>query len=164
MRAGFYAASFVLLWSWLAVTVRPLDRRLGLSLPAPLVPAGLLLAAAGGGLMLACVVVFVRAGRGTPAPFDPPRHFVAVGPYRFVRNPMFIGGLVTLVGAGLALRSPAVVALAALFLAAAHLFVVLYEEPSLERRFGESYSEYRREVRRWLPGARPTGAAGEEEQ
>jgi protein-S-isoprenylcysteine O-methyltransferase Ste14 len=162
LRAAVYGSGFVLLWGWLAVAVRPLDRRLGLSLPAWLVPVGLLLAAGGGALTLACVVVFVRAGRGTPAPFDPPRCFVAVGPYRWVRNPMYLGGLALLLGAALTFRSPSVTLLAALFLAAAHLFVVLYEEPSLERRFGESYTRYRGAVRRWLPKTRPTADAIEE--
>jgi protein-S-isoprenylcysteine O-methyltransferase Ste14 len=161
LRAGFYAASFVLLWSWFAAVVRPLDRRLELSLPALLVPAGALLAVAGGSLMLACVVVFVRVGRGTPAPFDPPREFVATGPYRFVRNPMFVGALTALVGTGLALRSPSIAALALVFLVAAHLFVILHEEPSLERHFGKGYRAYKARVGRWLPRRTARGQAGE---
>ena len=160
LRAGFYAASFVLLWSWFAAAVRPLDRRLGLSLPAFLVPAGALLAVAGGTLMLACVVVFVCVGRGTPAPFDPPREFVATGPYRVVRNPMFVGALTTLVGAGLALRSPSIAALTLVFFIAAHLFVTLHEEPSLERRFGKSYLAYKASVGRWLPRRTARGQVG----
>jgi protein-S-isoprenylcysteine O-methyltransferase Ste14 len=151
LRAVLYASAFVLLWSWAALGVRPLDGRLGLALPGWLVPLGTVLVLVGGTLTVACVAVFVHTGRGTPAPFDPPRRFVATGPYRFVRNPMYVGGLSVILGAGLVLRSPSIAALALAFLGVMHLFVTLYEEPSLERRFGESYADYRRRVRRWLP-------------
>ena len=93
-----------------------------------------------GALMTAwCIGTFVGKGQGTPAPFDPPREFVASGPYRYVRNPMYIGALGVILGAGLAAASPSIVALAGAFGLCAHLFVVLYEEPALEKRFGESY-------------------------
>lgn len=149
MRAAFYATTFVLLWAWLALSVRPLDDRFGWSLPTWAAPLGVVLAAAGGALALACVVVFVSAGRGTPAPFDPPREFVAVGPYRTVRNPMYVGGLAVLLGSGLILRSVAIVGLALVFWGVAHLFVLLYEEPTLERTFGHSYLAYKERVHRW---------------
>lgn len=157
LRAGFYATMFVLLWTWVALQVRSLDERIGIELPAWVVPVGLVLVVLGGALALACVVVFVTAGRGTPAPFDPPRAFVAVGPYRWVRNPMYVGGLTVILGAGLTLRSPSIAALAVAFLGVMHLVVTLYEEPSLERRFGASYVDYKERVNRWWPGraARP---------
>jgi protein-S-isoprenylcysteine O-methyltransferase Ste14 len=98
-----------------------------------------------------CVVVFVTAGRGTPAPFDAPRRFVAVGPYRAVRNPMYLGAVSLLTGVGLWIRSPAIVVLAVAGLGLAHVFVLLYEEPTLEREFGREYREYRERVNRWLP-------------
>jgi protein-S-isoprenylcysteine O-methyltransferase Ste14 len=107
--------------------------------------------ALGGALALACVTSFVWWGGGTPAPFDPPRRFVARGPYRVVRNPMYIGGFAMLAGYGLVLFSPAIVCLSLVMAGCAHLFVVWYEEPALERRFGEDYRVYRRTVRRWLP-------------
>lgn len=151
LRAAFYGSCFVLTWGWLAVLVRPLDQRSGLVLPGWLVPLGWLVGVAGAALALACVVVFVRFGRGTPAPFDAPREFVAAGPYRFVRNPMYLGGMAMLLGAGLIVGSPAIVALAFAFLGLFHLFVTLYEEPTLERRFGDSYRAYKRRVHRWLP-------------
>lgn len=113
--------------------------------------AGLAVAAAGGALGLWCVFAFVFVGRGTPAPFDPPRRLVIVGPYRYVRNPMFLGAGIALAGAAGFFHSIALLAYAGLFLVAAHVFVVLYEEPTLARLFGEEYTAYRATVRRWLP-------------
>ena len=76
---------------------------------------------------------------------------MATGPYRYTRNPMYVGGVCTLFGAGLIVGSPSIIVLSLLFFAAAHLFVVFQEEPSLARRFGESYAQYRQQVNRWLP-------------
>lgn len=161
LRALLYAGGFVLLWGWLVTLVRPLDRGLGGALPAALRVPGLVLAVAGAALALACVLLFGARGRGTPAPFDAPRVFVASGPYRYVRNPMYVGGLAVLAGVALWLRSPATLGLAAAFVGVAHLFVRLYEEPALTRQFGETYLAYRREVPRWLPRVR-RGAPGAE--
>ncbi len=151
LRAGFYSAGFVLLWGYLAVQVRPLDDRLGGTLPAWTPAAGVGLMVVGGLLAAACIGGFVIWGHGTPAPFDAPRRFVARGPYRFVRNPMYIGGWAVLAGYGLMQRSPAILWLSLVMIGCAHLFVVLYEEPNLERRFGEEYRGYKRTVHRWLP-------------
>jgi protein-S-isoprenylcysteine O-methyltransferase Ste14 len=152
LRAVIYSAAFVLLWWWVAVSVRPFDARLPFVIPAWAFPFGVALALVGGLLALWCIVTFVARGRGTPAPFDPPREFVAAGPYRYVRNPMYVGGFGVLFGAGLALPSPSIVGLAVLFLLLVHLLVVLYEEPSLTRRFGDPYRRYKSTVHRWLPG------------
>jgi protein-S-isoprenylcysteine O-methyltransferase Ste14 len=102
-------------------------------------------------LVLVCAGVFIIRGRGTPAIFDAPRVFVAIGPYRYVRNPMYIGGLILLLGLGLYLGSIAILLLALLLSGLVHLFVLFYEEPTLMRRFGRSYEEYLRSVRRWMP-------------
>jgi protein-S-isoprenylcysteine O-methyltransferase Ste14 len=151
VRGVLYGSGFVLLWVWLAITVRRYDASLGGALPAWLAPVGYAVLAAGGALALVCVGGFAVWGAGTPAPFDAPRRFVARGPYRYVRNPMYLGAFGALAGYGLVMRSPAVLLLSAAMLAGAHLFVVRYEEPTLERRFREEYRAYRREVRRWLP-------------
>ena len=103
-------------------------------------------------LALWCVFAFVRIGKGTPAPFDPPRRLVVRGPYRFVRNPMYIGGGLALGGAALFYESASLLAYAAAFLLAAHFFVVVYEEPTLRRGFGAEYEAYCQRVRRWRPG------------
>ncbi|HEX3552159.1 MAG TPA: isoprenylcysteine carboxylmethyltransferase family protein [Thermoanaerobaculia bacterium] len=150
LRGVFFASAFVLLWAWLAVSVRRFDAQLEITIPAWLRPMGLVLAAAGALVAAICIATFVTKGRGTPAPFDPPRQFVASGPYRFVRNPMYLGASMVLLGAGLALSSPSILLLGFAFLMIAHLFVVLYEEPGLTGRFGDSYLQYKASVGRWL--------------
>lgn len=156
-RGLAYAAAFVALWWWIVDSARQLDPRLGLTLPAWAPLLGLALVVAGAALVASCVLAFALVGKGTPAPFDAPREFVAAGPYRFVRNPMYLGAAAVLAGAGLMLRSPAAAAVAILFLALTHAFVRLYEEPTLERRFGESYRRYKARVPRWLPRVRGPG-------
>lgn len=151
IRGAVMASLFVTLWVWLASLVRRFDPVTGSMPPEWLRPLGWLLGAAGGALGLTCVFLFLTAGRGTPAPFDPPKVFVATGPYRYVRNPMYVGGVLALVGGGLVVRSIAILALAGVFWALSHLMVVLNEEPALERRFGDSFVRYQREVQRWLP-------------
>jgi len=105
----------------------------------------------GGALALWCVATFALVGKGTPAPFDPPRRLVMRGPYRIVRNPMYLGAVFALAGAALYYESWPLVGYTALFLLATHLFVVWYEEPTLRRTFGQEYDAYCRRVRRWWP-------------
>lgn len=113
--------------------------------------AGAVVCALGAALALWCVAAFIRIGKGTPAPFDAPRRLVIRGPYRFVRNPMYEGAGLALAGAALFYRSAWLLAYAVAFLLAFHLFVVFYEEPTLGRRFGADYAEYRQRVHRWWP-------------
>ncbi|HWM94135.1 MAG TPA: isoprenylcysteine carboxylmethyltransferase family protein [Thermoanaerobaculia bacterium] len=153
-RGIIVSVAFVLLWFWLASLVRRFDPGLG-SLPAWLWPLGVLLVAAGAALAVSCIAVFIIRGEGTPAPFDPPRAFVASGPYRYVRNPMYLGAICVLLGSALLVRSPSVALLAFGFWLLAHGFVLLYEEPTLQERFGESYSKYKARVRRWVPRRLP---------
>lgn len=115
--------------------------------------AGMIVAAVGAAVAIWCILTFALVGRGTPAPFDPPRRLVARGPYRYVRNPMYLGAGLALAGAALFYESGALWAYAAGFLVLMHLFVVLYEEPTLRRTFGDDYAAYCRQVRRWWPGA-----------
>ena len=112
---------------------------------------GMLLTAAGGAVALWCVLAFALIGRGTPAPFDPPRRLVSRGPYRLVRNPMYIGAGFALAGAALFYQSLPLLGYTGLFFLATHLFVVLYEEPALRRSFGQEYAAYCQTVRRWWP-------------
>jgi len=150
LRGLVYSVLFVWLWTWVATLVQPFDANLPVSLPAWLRPLGFVLAAGGMGLAGACIAAFVTRGRGTPAPFDPPREFLASGPYRYVRNPMYVGAATAILGAGLAVSSPSIVLLAFAFLLVMHLFVVVYEEPALTGKFGDSYRQYRSAVHRWL--------------
>jgi protein-S-isoprenylcysteine O-methyltransferase Ste14 len=127
----------------------------GLVRPAIAVPqvAGMLIGAVGAAIALWCIFTFAIVGRGTPAPFDPPRRLVIRGPYRFVRNPMYIGAGLALASAALFYESLPLLGYAALFFLATHVFVVLYEEPTLRRTFGEEYEVYCRQVKRWWPRA-----------
>jgi protein-S-isoprenylcysteine O-methyltransferase Ste14 len=105
--------------------------------------------AAGLGLDFWSVALFRRAGT-SPLPFRPATSFVARGPYRFTRNPMYVGMTLLLAGVGLMLGR-AWIALSALVGAGfLHLYAIPREERYLERTFGESYRDYRRRVRRWL--------------
>ena len=112
---------------------------------------GIVVGALGVALTLACVVSFIRMGRGTPAPFDAPRQLVIRGPYRVVRNPMYIGAATILAGIAIFYESLAVVIYAVGFLLVFHLFVVFYEEPTLRRKFGPDYIAYSHRVGRWWP-------------
>ena len=109
--------------------------------------------AAGVATYLRCALDFGRA-RGTPAPIDPPKELVATGLYRFTRNPMYVGVACIVWGEALLFGSWGLAFFAAAVCVGFHLFVTLYEEPSLRRRFGEAYERYCRAVPRWLP--RPT--------
>lgn len=151
LRGAVAATLFVALWVWLAFLVRRYDPLLGSELPSWLRLPGRVLLIAGGVIAASCIGMFVTRGRGTPAPFDPPRVFVAGGPYRYVRNPMYVGAVLSLFGGGLVAASPAIVLLAGGFWLLAHTFVLLREEPALERRFGTAYTHYRSQVNRWLP-------------
>ena len=113
--------------------------------------AGMVIGAVGSAVALWCILTFAAIGRGTPAPFDPPRRLVIQGPYRFVRNPMYIGAGLALAGAALFYESWPLLGYTALFLIATHLFVVSYEEPTLRRGFGPEYDAYCHQVRRWWP-------------
>jgi len=117
--------------------------------------AGIVVGMVGGAIALWCVLTFAFIGRGTPAPFDPPRKLVIRGPYRYVRNPMYIGAALALCGAALFYRSIWLFGYTILFLLVTHVFVVTYEEPTLRRMFGADYEAYRGRVRRWL-ARRPT--------
>ena len=142
---------FVLIWGWVALQVRSFDQIMAIMLPPWIDIAGWVLMIAGGILGFLCVAIFVVRGKGTAAPFDAPRVFVAVGPYRYVRNPMYIGGLAMLVGFGMFNRSISMVMFSAIWLLTAHCFVIFYEERILEQRFGASYVAYKSTTNRWLP-------------
>jgi len=116
---------------------------------------GLSLVAIGFALWLWTVRLFAGFGKGTLAPWDPPRSLVVEGPYRHVRNPMITAVLAVLAGEAVLLGSPSLLVWFALFLAINYVFFRLYEEPGLERRFGEDYRTYKRNVPRWLPRRTP---------
>ena len=113
--------------------------------------AGAIIAAIGAAIALWCIFTFIFVGKGTPAPFDPPRRLVVAGPYKWVRNPMYIGAALALSGAALFYGSWALAGYCAVFLLVMFVFVVVHEEPALRRSFGDDYTRYCERVRRWLP-------------
>lgn len=120
--------------------------------------AGVVVGLLGAGLAVWCILTFPIVGRGTPAPFDPPRRLVVVGPYRWIRNPMYVGAGLALAGATLYYKSLALLAYLAVFLFATHLLVLGYEEPTLRRLFGADYEAYSERVGRWWPRRSRAGA------
>jgi protein-S-isoprenylcysteine O-methyltransferase Ste14 len=116
-----------------------------------------------GGALLVCGLwlagwtmrLFHRVGRGTAAPWNPPRNLVIAGPYRHVRNPMLTGVFIMQIAESLLLNSWELAVFFAVFLACNMLYFPLVEEKGLERRFGGAYPEYKRNVPRWLPRLTP---------
>lgn len=147
---GFVATMFVMLPVWiLAATGQP-----------PQVTGALRLVAAtllgvGFALMVWCWGSFTVHGRGTPAPFDPPRQLVIRGPYRYVRNPMYSAGVLVLLGEALLYASLPLLIYAAVFWLGAHVLVLGYEERALAHSFDASYDAYRATVSRWIPHRAP---------
>lgn len=118
---------------------------------------GFLLLLVGLGVYLRCVFDFGSAG-GTPAPIDPPKELVVRGLYRYSRNPMYVGVLSFIFGQALIFRSLRLGLYACAVFLMFHCFVVLYEEPTLRRQFGESHERLCARVPRWL--GRPRDAGG----
>jgi protein-S-isoprenylcysteine O-methyltransferase Ste14 len=116
---------------------------------------GVLLIALGAPVLLDSFARFALQGKGTPAPVAPPRHLVVTGLYRFVRNPMYLAVFSLVLGQGLLLASTRLLGYAALVWLAFHLFVRIYEEPTLRRQFGDEYVCFSAHVRRWLPRLSP---------
>lgn len=112
-----------------------------------------------GAALLACALPlfvafnlrFVVEGRGTPAPVAPTQRLVMGGPFRWVRNPGYVAVVALLVGQALVFGSTLLLAYAGAVAACFHVFIVLYEEPTLRRQFGAEYEAYYRQVPRWVP-------------
>ena len=108
----------------------------------------------GGIILLWSFWNFLVQGRGTPAPIDPPKELVAVGFYRYVRNPMYVGVLAIIIGHFLWFGYWNLLVYAVIVFLAFNTFVTYYEEPTLKRKFGKSYEDYIRKVPRWIPRIR----------
>lgn len=111
---------------------------------------GALVVVAGWVVLLWCARDFALRGRGTPGPWDAPRHLVITGLYRFTRNPMYVAVVSAILGQAIWFHSGHVAWYALLVAALFQFWVMVYEEPTLERAFGAQYREYRRRVRRWF--------------
>ncbi len=112
---------------------------------------GILPMALGASFYLLCAWDFAWTGKGTPAPIDPPQFLVSNGLYLRVRNPMYIGVGLVLLGESLFFESSALLVYALVLGSTFHLFVVFYEEPHLKRKFGARYEAYLKTVPRWIP-------------
>jgi protein-S-isoprenylcysteine O-methyltransferase Ste14 len=134
----------VLLLGWAALHLRVLDHTFGVRLPEWFKPVGIVLLCVGAVVVLLC-------GGMLSTPGMIPTKFVVVGPFRYVRNPMSLGGVTMMCGLSLFCRSIPILLLSALLFLFMHIFVVFVEEPGLEKRFGASYVQYKRSVNRWLP-------------
>jgi protein-S-isoprenylcysteine O-methyltransferase Ste14 len=98
---------------------------------------------------------FALQGLGTPAPVAPPQHLVVTGLYRYVRNPMYVSVVAVIFGQSLLFGDWRLIVYGALFWLACHAFVVVYEEPTLQRTFGAEFEAFRANVPRWIPRVRP---------
>jgi len=134
----------VLLAGWAALHLRLLDHFIGFGLPEWLKPLGVLLLLIGGAIVLLCGGMLSTLGIF-------PTKFVALGPFRYVRNPMSLGAVTMMLGLALFYRSVSILLVAAILFLTLHEIVVLMEEPGLEKRFGESYLQYKHRVNRWVP-------------
>ena len=105
----------------------------------------------GAAIYFRCAWEFAVGGLGTPAPIAPTKFLVTTGLHRYIRNPMYVGVALVILGEAALFHSFHLVEYAGVMLLIAHTFVVLYEEPTLRRQFGESYEEYQRAVPRWIP-------------
>ncbi len=120
-------------------------------------PLGWTVVAVGALIALPCIWEFAWRGLGTPVPFDPPRRLVVSGPYRWVRNPMYLGMGIALLGEAIVFPEITlmILAMVALLWGVVTALIVFYEEPTLHHIFGDEYGIYRRNVRRWLPRLQP---------
>lgn len=117
--------------------------------------------AVGAAIYAWCVWDFATFGRGTPAPIDAPKTLVVHGLYRYTRNPMYVGVLTTVLGWSVRYRSARMVGYAFTLWLLFHSFILLYEEPHLQRVFGSAYTRYRAHVGRWWPRTRPWSDSGD---
>lgn len=117
----------------------------------PIMWVGALIFLVGAAIYFRCAWEFAVRGLGTPAPIAPTKFLVTTALHRYVRNPMYIGVFMVLLGEAVTFRSVVLLGYAAFFCVPVQLFVVFYEEPTLRRQFGGSYEEYRRSVPRWIP-------------
>ena len=156
MRAAVASAAFLVVAPGVVVGLIPWSIS-HWQLQAPLfgVPAtrvlGTLLIVLGLPVLLDSFARFALDGLGTPAPIFPTRTLVIRGLYRYVRNPMYLAVVSIILGQGFLLGDRRLIVYGLLAWLATHLFVVLYEEPTLHRSYGADYDRYRATVPRWIP-------------
>lgn len=112
---------------------------------------GMLLILVGLSFLAWTSALFAAYGNGTLAPWNPTEKLVVMGPYRFVRNPMIIGVVTTLLGETLLFTSYYLLGWTLLFVIINHVWFIFWEEPNLEKQFGTPYLKYKNAVPRWIP-------------
>lgn len=129
----------------------------GSAYPTSVVALGYALIVVGAVVNVLSFVRFPAEGGGTPFPTNPPssRRVIVGGPYRYVRNPIYVAFVPVLVGLALVLARPVLLIYGAVLMAALVAFVHWYEEPTMVKRFGAQYEEYRKRVPGWVPRIRP---------
>lgn len=136
----------ILIWTSLSHTAGSYLR------PSPVIVClGLVLIAIGLFILVLTVKTFMMIGKGTLAPWDPPKELVISGMYRYVRNPMISGVLAIILGEALVFNTISIFYFLVLFFVMNNIYFIFVEEPGLAARFGESYIEYKAHVRRWIP-------------
>ena len=116
---------------------------------------GLLIMLIGLYVITMTVTSIIRIGKGTLAPWSPSMHLVISGMYAYVRNPMILGVLTVLIGESISILSYRILIWAACFFLINNIFFLVYEEPDLEKKFGDEYRDYKKNVRRWRPRLKP---------
>jgi protein-S-isoprenylcysteine O-methyltransferase Ste14 len=141
---------FFLVPAWI-VRATPIEKRLncGFLRTLALVPW-----LAGAALILSAFWNFAAHDRGTPMPADPPENLVAAGPYRFTRNPQYLGVILILAGHFIWTGVSSLVIYTLACFTAFNVFIIFFEEPNLEQRFGEDYQSYKCQTPRWIPAFR----------
>jgi protein-S-isoprenylcysteine O-methyltransferase Ste14 len=117
--------------------------------------AGLIVILTGLTVMAITISSFIRIGKGTLAPWSPTKKLVVKGLYKYVRNPMILGVFTVLLGEALSLWSENILIWAGAFFIINTIYFIVYEEPNLEKRFGNEYRDYKKQVPRWLPRVTP---------
>ncbi len=116
---------------------------------------GLIIMVIGLYAIIMTVSSIMRTGKGTLAPWSPSKHLVIDGIYGYVRNPMILGVLTVLIGESIAILSFKIFIWALCFFVINNIWFIIFEEPNLEKKFGDEYREYKRNVPRWIPRLRP---------
>jgi protein-S-isoprenylcysteine O-methyltransferase Ste14 len=151
VKTLLFGGLILFIWGYLSLSTRYFDRLLEWGLPQWTFVPGVIMLITGGTIVSMTAFLFVFSGKGTPAPFDAPKEFVSVGPYRFVRNPMYIGGFLLFEGFAFVNLSVFMTIFPFIWLLIVHLMVVLHEEKTLEKQFGDTYLNYKKVVNRWIP-------------
>jgi protein-S-isoprenylcysteine O-methyltransferase Ste14 len=151
IRTLIYAALVYFMWRFVAMWAMTFDTNFKITLPKWTIALGIPILVIGIVLTAICFFEFAIIGQGTFIHFDAPKKFVATGTYKYVRNPMYLGVLLIFIGYGFLYHSISVLLLSLLLFVLAHIVVVFVEEPTLEKKFGDDYTNFKKSVGRWLP-------------